>query len=164
MVRLWAAFAASSSVSSASAPSHGKTSTAASKSFAVSQRSNFFRSCAELSIVFIALGLVATIAPLFFFRRGYILYYGDAQAHINISRNLLDSRTPGYDQLGTVWLPLLHVISLPFVRSIWLWSTGLAGTIPVSICLIAAGICFYFAAKEAYGCSLAAGIVLAALV
>lgn len=116
--------------------------------------------CAVLT----ALGLVAALAALFFFRHGYILYYGDAQAHINISRNLLDSRTPGYDQLGTVWLPLLHVISLPFVRSIWLWSTGLAGTIPVSICLIAAGICFYFAAKEAYGCSLAAGIVLAALV
>jgi len=32
-------------------------------------------------------------------RHGYILYWGDAQAHLNAGRSLIDSRTPGYDQL-----------------------------------------------------------------
>ena len=41
--------------------------------------------------------------------RGYTLYYGDAEAHLNIARRILDSRTPGPEQLGTVWLPLPHL-------------------------------------------------------
>ncbi len=94
------------------------------------------------------------------FQHGWILYYGDAQAHLNLSRSVMDSRTPGYDQLGTVWLPLLHLICLPFVTNDWLWSTGLAGAIPVALCFVVAGTCFYLAAKDAYGSSLAAGVVL----
>ena len=58
--------------------------------------------------------LVALFA-LLVLSHGYILYYGDAQSHLNISRGIIDSRTPGYDQLGTVWLPVLHLICLPFV-------------------------------------------------
>jgi hypothetical protein len=95
------------------------------------------------------------------FRGGYILYYGDAQAHLNISRSIIDSRTPGYDQLGTVWLPLLHVICLPFVAKDSLWSTGLAGTIPVAACFVVAALCFYLAAWDAYQSSLAAAVVVA---
>ncbi len=93
--------------------------------------------------------LIATAAA-WISAHGYTLYYGDAQAHLNISRSILDSRTPGYDQLGTVWLPILHVICLPLVSSDILWSTGLAGAIPVALCFIVAGIFFYLAAKEAF--------------
>ncbi len=95
------------------------------------------------------------------FRNGYILSYGDAQSHLNISRGIIDSRTPGYDQLGTVWLPILHVICLPFVGNDWLWSTGLAGTLPVALCFVLAGTCFYLAALEAYGNVSAAAVVVA---
>ncbi len=73
------------------------------------------------------------------FSHGYLLYYGDAQAHLNISRSIIDSRTPGYRQLGNVWLPILHVICLPFVGNNWLWTTGLAGTIPVALCFVISG-------------------------
>jgi hypothetical protein len=100
------------------------------------------------------------LAAAWCFRHGYILYYGDAQCHLNISRSLIDSRTPGYDQLGTVWLPLLHVICLPFAGNDLLWSTGLAGTIPVAICFVIAGTAFYFAAKEAYRSSIAAAVAV----
>ena len=34
---------------------------------------------------------------------------------------MVDSRTPGYDQVGTVWLPLPHWLMLPFVRVDALW-------------------------------------------
>ena len=43
---------------------------------------------------------------LYFFFSDQILLYGDAVAHINIARRVFDSRTPGPQQLGTVWLPL----------------------------------------------------------
>jgi hypothetical protein len=101
-----------------------------------------------------------TLSAAWFFHRGYILYYGDAQAHLNISRSIIDSRTPGYHQLGNVWLPVLHLICLPFAGNDWLWTTGLAGTIPVSICFVTAGTCFYFAAKATYGSSIAAVVVV----
>ena len=77
--------------------------------------------------------VVAVLAACWCYRNGCILYYGDAESHLNISRGLIDSATPGYDQLGTVWLPVLHVICLPLVGNRTLWVTGLAGTIPVAM-------------------------------
>ena len=114
----------------------------------------------EFGLVCAFLTVVISLAAFYFYRQGFILYYGDAQAHLNISRSLVDSRTPGYDQLGTVWLPLLHVICLPFVQSDWLWSNGLAGTMPVSFCFVIAGICLYSAAKENFHSHAAAIVVL----
>lgn len=112
----------------------------------------------QLGCVCAALVLLIFAASYWCFKSGYVLYYGDAQAHLNISRALIDSRTPGYDQLGTVWLPVLHVICLPWVGNDFLWSTGLAGTIPVAFCFVVAGSFLFLAAKEVYG-SLAAAVV-----
>jgi hypothetical protein len=67
---------------------------------------------------------------LFYFHRGDILLYGDAVAHINIARRVFDSRTPGLLQLGTVWLPLPHLLMIPFLLSDWMWKTGVGGSIP----------------------------------
>jgi hypothetical protein len=73
---------------------------------------------------------VSMLAFLYYLRQGQILLYGDAVAHINIARRVFDSRTPGPLQLGTVWLPLPHLLVLPFVVSDWLWKTGIGGSIP----------------------------------
>jgi hypothetical protein len=108
--------------------------------------------------------ILTAVAAAWSFRNGYILYYGDAQSHLNISRSIIDSRTPGYDQLGNVWLPVLHVICLPFVGNDWLWRTGLAGAIPVAMCLVIAGVFFYLAAKDAYRSAIAALVVLSCFV
>src|SRR6266568_8703794 len=67
---------------------------------------------------------------LYYVRHGDLLLYGDAVAHINIARRVFDSRTPGLLQLGTVWLPLPHLLMLPFLLSRWLWQTGIGGSIP----------------------------------
>jgi hypothetical protein len=100
--------------------------------------------------------VLAAAAGWYFYSSGYLLYYGDAQAHLDISRSLIDSRTPGYQQLGTVWLPVLHLICLPFVRNGFLWSSGLAGTIPVATCFVVAGVCLYLCGRETYQDSAAA--------
>jgi hypothetical protein len=122
-----------------------------------------FSSAAEFLLVACPLCVLVGLAALWCYRNGYILYYGDAQSHLNLSRSVIDSRTPGYDQLGTVWLPVLHLICLPFVGNTSLWSSGLAGTIPVASCFIAAGLFFYYAAREVYGGRIAAAVVLAGL-
>jgi hypothetical protein len=73
---------------------------------------------------------VSIFSFLFYFRRGDILLYGDAVAHINIARRVFDSRTPGLLQLGTVWLPLPHLLMIPFLFSNWMWNSGVGGSIP----------------------------------
>jgi hypothetical protein len=60
-------------------------------------------------------------------RNGLILLYGDAVAHLFIARRIFDSMEPGLKQLGSVWLPLPHLLLLPFVHNTYWWRTGLAG-------------------------------------
>src|SRR5438270_2936846 len=84
----------------------------------------------ETAIVAALAACLSVIAFLHFFRRGEILLYGDAVAHINIARRVFDSRTPGLLQLGTVWLPLPHLLMIPFLLSGSAWRAGLGGSIP----------------------------------
>ena len=73
---------------------------------------------------------VSIFSFLFYFKHNEILLYGDAIAHINIARRVFDSKTPGLLQLGTVWLPLPHLVMIPFLVSKGLWQRGAGGSIP----------------------------------
>src|SRR5580700_630401 len=73
---------------------------------------------------------VSVFSFLFYFRHGDVLLYGDAVAHINIARRVFDSKTPGLLQLGTVWLPLPHLLIMPFIVSMRMWQSGSGGSIP----------------------------------
>jgi hypothetical protein len=77
------------------------------------------------------------IALIVYYRQNAILLYGDAVAHINIARRVFDSRTPGITQLGTVWLPLPHLLEIPFIINDWLWRTGIGAAIPSMLAYIA---------------------------
>jgi hypothetical protein len=108
------------------------------------------------------LAVLGFIAARWCMAHGYTLYYGDAEAHLNIARRILDSRTPGPEQIGTVWLPLPHLLMLPFVmRDEW-WRSGLAGVIPSAICFVLAGTFLFAAALRAYS-SIAAALAVALL-
>jgi hypothetical protein len=72
----------------------------------------------------LALGLVALAYCV---RHGTLLLYGDSVAHLHIARRVFDSITPGFRQLGSVWLPLPHILLLPFVWNMAWWHSGLAG-------------------------------------
>ena len=76
---------------------------------------------------------VSVASFLFYFRRGELLLYGDSVAHINIARRVFDSRTPGLLQLGTVWLPLPHLLMIPFLLSDWAWRTGVGASISLRV-------------------------------
>lgn len=78
-----------------------------------------------------------SIASFFYYlQKSDLLLYGDAIAHINIARRVFDSRTPGLLQLGTVWLPLSHLLMVPFIASKFLWQTGIGGAIPSMIAYV----------------------------
>ena len=120
-----------------------------SKSSAASPRSNL-GGPATLAAVVALLAAIGSAAAWWCFTHGYTLYYGDAEAHLNIARRILDSRTPGPDQIGTVWLPLPHFLLIPFVmRDAW-WHNGLAGVVPSVICFVIAGAFLFSAARRIY--------------
>ena len=84
----------------------------------------------ELAFVSALAFMLSMVAFVWFYRRGDILLWGDAVAHINIARRIVDARDPGWGQIGTVWLPLPHLLVAPFVANDWLWRTGVGGSIP----------------------------------
>lgn len=98
----------------------------------------------------VALGalVLASIALLVCYSRGYMLLYGDAVAHLGIARRILDSRNPGLVQLGGVWLPLSHVIMLPFIWKMPWWQNGMAGAWPSMLCYIFAVTGFFRLARR----------------
>ena len=70
-------------------------------------------------------------------RHDAILNYGDAEAHLHIARRVIDSHRPGLSQLGSVWLPLPHLLMIPFVAVFAWWANGMAGTIPSALAWLA---------------------------
>ncbi len=86
-------------------------------------------------LCFLAAAAVMGGSVAFSYRTGATLYYGDAEAHLDIARRIVDSRTPGWSQVGTTWLPLPHLLMIPLVRNDWLWKTGLAGAITSGACM-----------------------------
>ncbi|MBV9437082.1 MAG: hypothetical protein JOZ44_13570 [Acidobacteria bacterium] len=93
---------------------------------------------------YVALGCGLTLASVaalcFFHSRNEILLSGDAVAHINIARHVFDSRTPGLLQLGSVWLPLPHLLTIPFVVDNSMWQSGIGGSIISMLSYVCTGL------------------------
>lgn len=93
--------------------------------------------------VFFALLLLSSASYLDLARQGLTNLEGDGWAHLSIARRLWDSKTPGYYELGTVWLPLPHVLAAPFTAAEGLWRSGAAGSLVSVVAGAAAGFFFW---------------------
>ena len=92
------------------------------------------------SFPLLAAGIVlGFFALLVCYAKGYLLLYGDAVAHLGIARRIIDARYPGLAQLGGVWLPLPHLLMLPFIGKEAMWQSGMAAA-PMSILSFAASV------------------------
>lgn len=96
----------------------------------------------EKTVLFLTI-VISLIGIYNSFQSGNILAYNDAAAHLNTARRVFDNLTPGLVQLGSVWLPLLHIVLLPFVAFDFLWRSGLAGSIVSGISFVVAAIFLY---------------------
>jgi len=92
-----------------------------------------------------------------------LLYYGDAVSHLVISMSVFDSIQPGIGQLGGVWLPLGHLMLMPFVTSDYLFHTGLAGTIVSTLSVAVTACAMFRIAKLQFNSSIIAGFISASL-
>jgi len=71
-------------------------------------------------------------AAVYYWRAGLTLAHYDARAHLVVARRVFDSLTPGWQQVGAVWLPLPHVLNALPVQIDAFYRTG-ASAIAISI-------------------------------
>jgi hypothetical protein len=109
--------------------------------------------------------LVGAYAAWLYHQAGLTLSHYDAKAHLVVARRVVDSLTPGWKQIGAVWLPLPHLVNLLPVQVEFLYRTGLFS---VLVSLLAFGAIVYTCARlvlEVTGSRLgaAAGVLAVAL-
>ncbi len=56
--------------------------------------------------------LAGLVAWLYYLNEGLVLAHYDAKAHLVVARRVIDSLTPGWRQIGAVWLPLPHLLQI----------------------------------------------------
>ena len=93
-----------------------------------------------LTAAFLALAVSA--------KQNYMMLYGDAVAHLGIARRIVDNNAPGLVQLGSPWLPLPHLLMLPFIGNMEWWRDGMAGAWPSMICFVLAVVGVYRLARR----------------
>ena len=70
---------------------------------------------------------MGAIATAYYAGQDLTLSHYDAKAHLVVARRIFDSLTPGWRQIGAVWLPLPHVLNaLPVQVDAW-YRTGASG-------------------------------------
>ncbi len=89
----------------------------------------------EYLVIMIAF-LTSIIGWQHYFDLNLVLSYNDAMSHLDISRRVVENLKPGIAQIGSVWLPLPHLLSLPFIWNDFLWHSGLAGSIVSNLAFI----------------------------
>jgi cellulose synthase/poly-beta-1,6-N-acetylglucosamine synthase-like glycosyltransferase len=98
------------------------------------------------AVVFLALN-ASIVATRYSYDHGYILLYNDAYAHLRIPLRVISDHF-SIAQFGGVWLPLPHILMLPFIWNTFLMRTGLAGTIPSMFCYIVASAFLFMSARR----------------
>jgi len=96
---------------------------------------------AELLIIFFST-VASGFMLLYVLNAGIMKALTDQSAHLNFSRLVFDSITPGMSQVG-FWPPLLHFLMAPFASIPYLYTTGLAAYITLLPFLILASIFLY---------------------
>jgi hypothetical protein len=97
-------------------------------------------------IVFLVTIIIGISAAFFLYSldRFSLIYYGDSVSHLVRAREFVDSNNPGlFEQVGTAWLPLPHLLLLPFTLIDILFKTGFAGLAVSLPCLAFSAVFLY---------------------
>src|SRR4051812_1367987 len=108
-----------------------------------------------------AAALVGTFAAIHYHRAGLTLSHYDARGHLVVARRIFDSITPGWQQIGAVWLPLPHLLNaLPVQVDAW-YQSG-ASAVMFSILAFAIAVSAIGSIVLQITCSRAAALARAA--
>lgn len=101
-----------------------------------------------LLILGMVLTLISIGAFIFYYNNGLGLAYNDARSHLDIGRRVVEGLNTGFAQLGSVWLPLMHLLMVLTIWSDFMWHSGLAGAIQSMVAFVATGLLVYLFLKE----------------
>ncbi|MGP8253017.1 MAG: hypothetical protein ACLQHF_13370 [Terracidiphilus sp.] len=104
--------------------------------------------CREAFAVLAAAAAASLSATAWSWRNNALLNYGDAVAHLHIARHVFDCRFHSIGEFGSVWLPLPHILMLPFVQVYAWWANGVAGLIPSALAYLAGCLGLYRIARR----------------
>ncbi|MBI2029371.1 hypothetical protein HYT02_03075 [Candidatus Gottesmanbacteria bacterium] len=102
-------------------------------------------------ILLILIGALTAISIVYFvtyLNNGLGLAYNDARSHLDIGRRVVEGLKPGLAQLGSVWLPLPHLLMVPTIWNDYFWHSGLSGALQSMISFVATAIIIHFFLKE----------------
>ncbi|HSX10006.1 MAG TPA: hypothetical protein VLF93_07655 [Candidatus Saccharimonadales bacterium] len=94
-------------------------------------------------ILFFILGMISITSFLYYLSNGLGVAYNDARSHLDIARRVVENLQPGFAQLGSVWLPLPHLLATLTVWNNFMWHTGLSGALESMISYVVTGILIY---------------------
>jgi hypothetical protein len=85
-------------------------------------------------------GVIGTLVALHYHQLDLTLSHYDARGHLIVARRIIDSITPGWQQIGAVWLPLPHLLNLlPVQVDAWYQSGASAVAISIAAFAVAVG-------------------------
>ncbi len=101
-----------------------------------------FFSGISITKITLFVAIILSIAAWYIsYQNNFVLTYNDGASHLNIARRIIDNYTPGFAQIGTVWLPFPHILMFLMAWNDFLWHTALAGSI---VSMVSYVICIVF--------------------
>lgn len=100
------------------------------------------------AVLFCILTAISVAAFVHYLHNGLGVAYNDARSHLDIGRRVVEGLNTGAAQLGSVWLPLTHLLMAVTIWNDFMWHTGLAGALQSMIAFVAIGLLIYQFLKE----------------
>lgn len=103
---------------------------------------SFFHRYANYIVVYM-LVFISVYCFYHYLNNGLGLAYNDARSHLDIGRRVVEGLKPGLAQIGSVWLPLPHLLMVPTIWMDYFWHTGLAGALQSMVGFVLTGLLIY---------------------
>jgi hypothetical protein len=126
-------------------------------------RQRRWRASRATTLVGTAAIVLSVLAYLHFYPNGQTIAYADARSHLLIARRVIFADTPGAGQLGSVWLPLPHILMLPLAWNGWAFYSGFAGSVVMMASYVALTVLSYKFTWRLTGRHVAAAVTAAAI-
>ena len=98
-------------------------------------------------LVFI-LTVISEAAFYYYYQNHLGLAYNDARSHLDIGRRVIEGLKPGLAQIGSVWLPLPHLLMVATIWNDFMWHSGLSGALQSMVSFVATGALVYLFLKR----------------
>ena len=108
---------------------------------------NWFEEHGLVVVIFI-LTCISSYMFIKYYLNGLGLAYNDARSHLDIGRRVVEGLKPGLAQIGSVWLPLPHILMIPTIWNDFFWHSGLSGALISMISFVATGVIVYASLKK----------------